>query len=687
MKREFILFSLLPLMATAQQAEQDSLTVKELGDITIVADAQRASATKTIYIPTAKQKSTATGGIQLLARMNITQLSVNPMSETVTTVDNQPINIFINYQPATAEDVGGLNSEDVKRVEYLDFPTDPRFKRSEHVVNFITYSYAYGGYTKLYGKERFMVHSGEASVYTKFAYRRMEYDLILTGDYDYNSHIGAISDETFRFPGNTVGRESVTETGKYRQRSMYAAFRASWNRDENFSFRNLVSYRRINIPEQSSRGSVSFSSGFLSSTFQSESPSASNEIDWNSELYAGFSNGWDMNCNFNVILINNNSSDNYIAGNTLIENKANEKYWWVRGDLQINKKLSECFTAFTGLPAGGGRTTIVYNGTSNAINSFQAFFTAINPGVSMNYQKVAGSIDGGLAYESNLINGRRMETAYPFTHINLQYAPNQKNTMSLWFQYAMLSPDAKMKNPNKIQQSELLFVSGNPELKCSPHVSAYLSYSSLPSNQLQMTVYATFFKIFNRQIAVYGPMNEGMMLKKYMNDGDYNHGQFGAHVTCKLLGNKLALSLSPKLLLYKTTGSNSITYYPFTASLNADYYFGNFFMNVYCDSGSGYVDGETAYRRKMPPGYSLTAGWAAKGWNIQISAVNMFQSSWKLSDEEIESQWYRNQRIAYGADYHRRVSLTVTYTVNYGKKANSLQELESTGAINSFILH
>ena len=84
--------------------------------------------------------------------------------------------------------------------------------------------------------------------------------------------------------------------------------------------------------------------------------------------------------------------------------------------------------------------------------------------MSLNYQKVSGSIDGGYAFESNYINGKTMDD-HPFTHINLQYAPNQRNSISLWFQYAAFSPDATMKNPNIIRQSELMYISGNPDLK------------------------------------------------------------------------------------------------------------------------------------------------------------------------------------------------------------------------------
>ena len=324
MKHYILLFMMLPFVAQGQTTEPDTITVKELEEITVVTDAQRTSTTNTVYIPTANQKLTASDGVSLLSRMNIPQLSVNPIAETVKTADNQGVSLFINFHPATDGDVSGLNPNDVKRVEYLDFPTDPRFQRAQHVVNFITHSYAYGGYTKLSGRENFMISRGEALVYSKFAYRKMEYDLMVSGDYDYNSHIGSVSDETYRLESGTIKRESGTETGHKHQRGLYSALRASWNRSMNFTFRNLVLYRRINTPINRTSGYVNFSSQYPSETFYAESPSTNNAIGWDSELYAALGRGWAINGNFQAEFAKNNTTSNYAAGAESIENFANE---------------------------------------------------------------------------------------------------------------------------------------------------------------------------------------------------------------------------------------------------------------------------------------------------------------------------------------------------------------------------
>lgn len=232
-----------------------------------------------------------------------------------------------------------------------------------------------------------------------------------------------------------------------------------------------------------------------------------------------------------------------------------------------------------------------------------------------------------------------------------------------------------------------MYIGGNPSLQCSRHVSANLSYTWLPNNRWQMSAYAVFFRIINRQIAVYSPSGpDGLMLKKYENDGDYNHGQIGMRVTGNFIDGKLSVGVAPRFLLYKTTGTNSLTHYPFMGSLNADYYLGNFYFNLYLESRSSYVDGETGYLRKMPSAYSVGLGWTSKGWNIQMSFVNPFRGSWKMSEDTFGSEWFDSHLIQFGSDYHRRISLNVTYTFNYGKKVNASTEIAGEGDVTSSIL-
>lgn len=687
MKQFILSLIIVPGLIYGQAAETDTITVHELDEVAVTANNRRTEPTKTVYIPGNMQRAAASDGISLLARMSIPQLEVNPLSGTVKTVDNQGVSLFINSHAASKEEVAGLDPANVLRVEYFDFPTDPRFLRAQHVVNFITKDIQFGGYTKLSAKERLYVNSGEASLYSKFSYKAMEYDVMAVGEYDNNSHTGNQSTESYKFTDGTVKRISKALGGKRRERNIFAGIRAAWNKSERFSFRNLLSIRSDHTPINTVYGTVEIPQLFPIEEYRSSSDLSSLCIDWNSEIYAILGRGWTLNGNILAEYTNNRTVSAYATSETDILNKAHERGWFIRENIQLNKSLTNKSGLFANFISGGGQTSIDYTGNDEAHNKFQPFFGGVSAGLSLSFDKISGNIDGGFAIESSTINHTTVTDSYPFTHLNIHYVPTQTNSFSFWFQYAAFAADAAMKNPNMIQQNELLYISGNPDLHSSKHISTNFSYTFLPNSKWQLSAYAVLFRIINRQAPLYLPDGpDGLMLKRYYNNGDYNHGQIGAKLAVRLMNGKLAVAIAPRLLLYHTTGANRISRYPFCASANVDYYVGPFFFNFFWNSASNYVDGETCYLRRLPNEYSIAAGWSGNGWNIQLSVANLFRSSWMLSDDSLMTKWYDSKIAGFGSIYHRRISVSVAYTINYGRKVNTGNELRNDGKGNSSIL-
>lgn len=161
----------LPLKIEGQTS--DSISTVKLKELVVEAQMQRTDASSSTYTPTGKQKSSAQNAIDLLRQLAIPQININLVDNAVTTQSGRNVAVFINYIPASTEEIEGILTSDVRRVEYLDFPTDPRFQGNEHVVNFIMQKYEYGGYTKATVNENFLVGklSSRASVYSKFAYK------------------------------------------------------------------------------------------------------------------------------------------------------------------------------------------------------------------------------------------------------------------------------------------------------------------------------------------------------------------------------------------------------------------------------------------------------------------------------------------------------------------------------------
>lgn len=181
----------LTIAAMAQTEVPDSIKTQNLDEVVVEAQMQRTSPTSTTYIPTGKQKNASQNAVDLLRQMAIPQIQINPVSEAVTDNAGGEVAIFINYLEASREEMEGLRTPDVKKVEYLEFPTDPRFRGAQRVINIIVQEYAYGGYTKLTTNENFLVgFSSRNNIFSKFSYKKMTYDLYVGANNWNNHHIG-----------------------------------------------------------------------------------------------------------------------------------------------------------------------------------------------------------------------------------------------------------------------------------------------------------------------------------------------------------------------------------------------------------------------------------------------------------------------------------------------------------------
>jgi hypothetical protein len=179
------------LSSVAQTDVTDSISVyKKLDEVVVEASNQSTNSTSSTYIPLSKQKNSATDAISLLSQMAIPQLEVQPGNFNVKTISGQNVALFINYVAATQQDLSGLRPTDVKKVDYLLYPQDPRFKGAHYVINFIVQKYEWGGYTKITADKWFGVNRNEGAIYSKFAHKAMTFDFFVDEIYLTSRHEG-----------------------------------------------------------------------------------------------------------------------------------------------------------------------------------------------------------------------------------------------------------------------------------------------------------------------------------------------------------------------------------------------------------------------------------------------------------------------------------------------------------------
>ena len=210
---------------------------------------------KSVYRPTQRQKNASQTATDLLVRMAIPQLYARLGSSNLTTVSGQPVAIYIDYVPASKDELNMMRISDVRYVEYLEYPADPRFQGNRYVINFRMVKYEYGGYIKALAAESFIANSGSAQANGRLVKGKMTYDVMGYSYYIANDHFGTDPTETFLLPQKSFRRHTSTETSRYRKHDYETSVRALYSAT-GITANSQVAVGSTSVPHSDNSGKV-----------------------------------------------------------------------------------------------------------------------------------------------------------------------------------------------------------------------------------------------------------------------------------------------------------------------------------------------------------------------------------------------------------------------------------------------
>ena len=656
---------------------------------------QHTDASSSTYTPTTRQKTSAQNAIDLLRQLAIPQININLVDNAVTTPSGQNVAVYINYIPASAEEIEGLLTSDVRRVEYLDFPTDPRFQGNEHVVNFIMQQYEYGGYTKALINENFLVGklSSRASIYSKFAYKRMTYDLYAGASNHDIKHTGAsiigdyILENTDGEPYH-ITRNEIFNNSHYKYNQYPVTFRAIYDSD-NVQIANTVGFNFDQSPAAETSGCLSYKPAKTEEySYNRCEPYTSRYLVWSGNYYFILPRNFHLSVSPGINYGHTNNTYLYqTSGTDVIVNESKENVWQFRGSATLYKKFTDRQNGFFRAWYGSISNDVSYFGSSPYDNDFLDTYAGAALGYNISNNKWNISTDVALQWEKNKINDQSVSEIYPLLNVSAGFSPSQKHSLRAYFHFGANYPGASEKTPNTLQQNELMYYTGNPELGLSRQVTFNLSYNWMPSNKFSVLAFAQYFGEYNLYVPVYKPYNNGMaLLRKFETDGDYNRTQIGMSFNYKLLNGNLQFAASPSISFYRMTGLFDIERNPFSCNVSATYYLGNFYFQTSYQTGSLTVQGNHGVIYKDRDFYQIIAGWSRANWNIRVSAMNLFRNDWLCATNTLSTPLYSETRFANGNNFHRRLNLSIIYTFGYGKKVQRGNEVGVQSGASSAIM-
>ncbi len=692
MKKIHIISALvLSSSAYAQNDVKNDSTSTTLNEIVVEARNQRLGAEVSTYIPTSKQKNASQSATDLLNRMAIPQLKVSP-NDNITDLSGKSVDVFIDFIPASKEDMEGMRMQDVKKVEYYDFPSDPRFQGKAHVVNFVMHKYEYGGYVKAYAWEN-TSNAGQLSLYSKLQYKRMTFDIAAGAFYINQKHTGGDTFETFRIPQsdgtiNVFERNSIQNNGSLRKRTYWPTFKALYASDK-ITMQNVIGASFDHTPADNQSGYIFYTPEISRRTdFTQYSQSRVNSLS-----YSGY---WNFILNDkNTITFSpryshshTNTCTLYAEANTgEYNNAAKDNSHQFKGDLTYSHSFGKWGNLNAMIQTIVTTNTTEYSGTASTSDNAHTY--RVGPGMqySISKGKVYGMIGFGFHWDRQEYLDHKENSAAPWIDFSLQYSPNNQHSLRSEFHHMKSIPSSSYRSSAIIQSNPLMSYTGNPYLVSYGSYDAALNYSFIPNNTFSLSAFASTWIVDNRYVYDYQPSPSGILRTIKQPGGAYSQWNYGVYGTVRLFDRKLQISAQINATSVHNGDPYNYNKTHIVYAFQANYYLNNWTFSGIYYSPQGYPDGCMVGTWMKTKSYcQLQVGWTKSSWNLQLQFANFTRWHWRSDKSEMHSKFYDKIEQTHSINDHALARLAVTYTFGFGKKVRQGDEASQQSGVNSGIL-
>ncbi|MDE6008470.1 MAG: outer membrane beta-barrel family protein, partial [Muribaculaceae bacterium] len=650
--------------------------------VTVQGNSQILNNNKATYYPTTNEKKSATDAINLLQRMAMSETRIDPLTKKILTPDGEEISLFINYVAATEADIKGLNSSDVKKVEVIDYPEDPRFGAERHVVNIILQQYEYGGYTKLSDKQNFIsAADNDASVFSRFNYKKLSFDAFIGSSFASSSHKNSSQNTVYTVGDETIGREQMCDHSKYRNWSLPVSVRSTYT-TRTKQIVNTVGYTFSKRPYQDESGQLRLTNRGKEEvySFDSKNSSRDNAVAYTGSFFFILPAGCSLSLNPFLGYSHQNFSRAFSAGIPSLApvvTDARENAYNMKLSATLRKYFNSSHSAYISLGANDLINRIDYSGTSDSdvrLNTLRYF---ANMGYTFSIPSkftfdMFATLTGSRIESNDNLNNEFL----PSGGVSAYWTPSSKSRFSFTGRIVQTSIGSFAVSDVLIKQNDYLYYRGNPNLKAFSNLYTNLSYNYIPANYLALTAFASYNAGYNLVSTIYKPLPpQNAILQTTENEGKYGILSLGANITGNLLSNRLTLQVSPVFSHSRLDGFYNLSKNRFSLSAQADFYAGNFNFSAYYHTQEWTLSPVAGIWTKNRSYYYLSAGWAKNAWNLSMRVVNFLRSSYDAQFDSVSSPIYSSYTVNNIPYYHAGIELTAIFTFGYGKKVNRGNEV------------
>lgn len=653
---------------------QDSLRTHVLKEVTVVSENHKAITDGVEYIPTPEERRRSADPYTLLSRMMMPGLKVDVIDKTIKTVYREDVHVFIDGAEAKDWELKSIRPKEVACVRFLQSPSDPRYKGYTSVVDFILRKYDYGGYVALEGMQNFIYNVGDYDMVMKLRKQKMTYRAIAEATYNHVEDIVNNSNTTYTYlDGHLLNRKAWSDS-EDKQQSYIGGFsmrydgnKLIWMLQTGLRYgrkpTNVTSSRLLYNDETASESKDEASAHSLvpyaTYSFRiKELPRGSQLIGYLSFSYN-----------------HNRSNSRYRYGDLLAKNIFNgysEDAYLPSVSLTYNAPLykKNDLTAIVSYDTEYYRTQYCgTNGTFQRLNnSYWNFYLRYNHKFSNSWN---GSFIAYVPVQRYKVNDLSTKTT-PYVNGSLTISGRIGSKHSFYIRGNITQTDIVPSYYNSVvrQDNEVEGSRGNSELKTVRQAFALLSYTWMPTNNFSLNASFSWDNIIH-DIVPYWHEIDGLMVKEMINSGDFNPIYFHITPSLSLLNSKLKINSE---VSYVHEWHNGIF------RVNNGYF--GWYPSVYCDiaknwtanvsygisSGYGYMRG-SSQMSKFSDNLRLGVQYSKGNLFVKLQVNSLLRNDGWVKTY-LNSEYYSYNRYLSRPSDGRYLSLTATYTFDFGKKIN-----------------
>lgn len=645
-----------------------------------------------IFLPTQRQKNASQTGAELLDQMAIPQIRVLP-GGSMQTSSGRPVAVYIDYIPASDNDLKAMRVYDVRRVEFYEYPSDPRLQGNPFVVNYILTKYEYGGYVKGFNHTNLIHPSSQLLGSVRYQYKDMTYDVMGYGWGHNSSRYGAETIENFRLPQpdggeETFERRSNTTSSKEVRQQYFAALKATYSSDRIQASTQLNG--SINRKPHSDRsGDITYSTGEMhAAAYNSTLSDISEFLSYSGYYFFAIPHNSSLTFSPAYIYSHTDRNTSYIEGGHLpVFNSAVDNTNELKADIRFNRDLGSYGNLLSFLRTSYEYHRTRYHGSANSYD--RAKSSRIGAGITYNITRGGfyGSTGFGWDWDNFQFDEINDHPSSPWFDISLQYSFRNTHSLSVDFHYSTKVPSPAHKSANIVQATPLMSFTGNPGLVPDKGYDYAVSYNWIPNNNHNLSIFAWGWTIGDRYAFDYVPTPTGILRTIRQPSGAFTQWKFGVDGTLKFLDQNLVIMGHLACLTNHNGVPYNINHRQLEWYARARYYLNNWnFTLTYISptaSAEGYMSG--IWDRNKSDWY-VTVGWANTDWNIRLDLIDFTRWNWRSTLQTMRSRYYDFRQQNYDGISHALIQLSGTYTFSFGKKIKRDNEPSVSGSASSGIL-